>query len=150
MPVRKTKVDSIMSDALVWEILQKNNGKAIKRTHPVVHMTMEKGSLTNLRSRSDSGFAKSSAVDVTSNDDGIPVLAMRNQKPDSSRKPDKMWRTVTLNGGVRKAISKADNLLKGYDKLTRHRALAKVSALYRAHNRKNCGVDHSSLLPTSK
>lgn len=135
-----------MSDALVWRILLKSNSKALKRTHPVTRSTLEKGSLRNTRHEKDSGFSCTSAVDVSANDDGIPVISFRNRNPAAQRHPDKMWRAVTLNGGVRKALSKAGRMLSPYKPAVRHAALGKVSALYHAHVRKNRGIDHTSLL----
>lgn len=135
-----------MSDAVVWRVLLKNNSKALKRTHPVTRTTLEKGSLRNTRHEKDSGYACTSAVDVSANDDGIPVISFRNRNPSAQRHPDKMWRAVTLNGGVRKAISKAGNMLSSYKPAVRKAALAKVSAVYHAHVRKNHGVDHTSLV----
>lgn len=135
-----------MSDALLWEIVRKNNGKSMKRTHPVAHLSLEKGTLMNWRSRHDSGFANTAAVDVSANEDGIPVISLRNQKPEASRNPDKMWHAVTLSGGVRRATAKAEDLLKDYNENTRRAALAKISVIYRAQQRKNRGVDHKTLL----
>lgn len=135
-----------MSDALIWEIIRKNNGKTLKRTHPVTHLSLEKGSLMNWRARNDSGFAKTAAVDVSANEDGVPVISFRNQKPRASRNPDKMWCSTTLSGGVRKASCKAEDLLKDYKGNTRRAALAKISAIYRAQQRKNRGVDHTTFL----
>lgn len=135
-----------MSDALVWTLLRKNNNKVSKRTHPVTRTTIEKGSLRNVRTRKDSGYANRRAVDVSTNDDGVPVLSVRNNDDAFSRKPDKMWNSITLNGGVRRAISKADTVLKGYPDETRHAALAKISAIYLAQMRKNRGIGHSTYL----
>lgn len=135
-----------MSDALVWTLLRKNNSKASKRTHPLTRTTIEKGSLRNNRARKDSGYANRRAVDVSVNEDGLPVLSIRNEDAAVSRAPDKMWNSITLSGGVRRAISKADNVLKEYPAETRHAALAKVSAIYLAQMRKNRGIGHATIL----
>lgn len=135
-----------MSDALVWSVLLKNNCKSMRRANPLSRTTLEKGSLRNVRTRMDGGFARTDAVDVAANDDGIPVLSLRNRDPTAQRQPDKMWRAITLSGGVRKAVKKADKILSTYDPKIRQSALAKVSAVYQAHGRKNRGVDHTSAI----
>lgn len=135
-----------MSDTLLWTLLRKNNNKVSKRTHPVMSTTIEKGSLRNTRTRKDSGYANRRAVDVSTNEDGLPVLSIRNDDDAVSRQPDKMWKSTTLSGGVRRAISKADTALKGYPADQRHAALAKISAIYLAQMRKNRGIGHATLL----
>lgn len=137
-----------MSDSLLWTLLRRNNSKVQKRTHPVTVMTIEKGSLRNKRSRKDSGYANRRAVDVSANDEGIPVLSLKDDSASVANKPDRLWKPVLLSGGVRKAISKADNLLRDYPDNTRHAALAKVSAIYLAQNRKNRGIDRSIYFPS--
>lgn len=137
-----------MSEALVWTILSKSNGKSMRRTHPISKMTAEKGSLTSRRKKVDSGFCRTKAVDITSNDDGIPVISLKNATPEESRNPDKMWKTVTLSGGVRKALAKTESLLEGYSPSAKKPAMRKVSAIYKAYARKEAGVDHSRLIAT--
>lgn len=129
-----------MSEALVWEVMKKSSSKSIRRTHPVNTFTIEKGTLRHKRILRDSGLARVKAVDVNINDDGIPVLSMKNDTPDESRCPDKMWRTVTLNGGVRKALAKTDSLLSVYKPALKKPAMRKVSAAYMALARKNKGA----------
>lgn len=139
-----------MSEALVWTILKKNNGKVMKRTHPASRMTTEKGSLRNKGSRKDCGFSHSRAVDVSPNDDGIPILSMRNEDVAAQRRPDRMWNTVTLSGGVRSALAKAEVILEPYPTATRVAALGRISNMYQVLMRKNRGADHTALLQTSQ
>lgn len=129
-----------MSEGLVWEVMKKNSAKSVRRTHPVCTFTLEKGTFGHRRILRDSGLARLKAVDVSVNDDGVPVLSMKNENPDENRHPDKMWREVTLNGGVRKALAKTDALLEVYNPATKKPAMRKVSAYYKALARKNKGV----------
>lgn len=129
-----------MSEELVWQILKKRNGKTLRRTHPVRTFTTEKGTLENKRVMRDSGLARTKAVDVTSNEDGIPVLSLKNNNPKHARCPDKMWRVVTLNGGVRKALAKTDELLSAYHPGMKKPAMKKVNAIYKAAQKKNKGA----------
>lgn len=124
----------------MWEVMKKNSAKSVRRTHPVSTFTLEKGTFGHKRILRDSGLTLVKAVDVSANDDGIPVLSMKNDNPDENRHPDKMWRVVTLNGGVRKALAKTDSLLEGYNPAMKKPAMRKVSAYYKALARKNKGV----------
>lgn len=126
-----------MSEALVWAIMKKNCSKGLRRTHPVRLFTTEKGSLKSRRVHCDSGLARKKAVDITVNDDGIPVISLKNDKEEDLRNPDKMWRVVTLSGGVRKALAKTDSLLSVYSPAMKKPAMRKVSAYYKAIARKN-------------
>lgn len=137
-----------MSDDLIWQVVKRNNSKAVKRTHPFSKMTIEKGTLRNQRIPCDSGFARSKAIDVTANDEGIPVLSIKNTDPADARKPDKMWRAVTLSGGVRKAVSHTEKLLEHYPVGVKKTALRKVSAIYKAQSRMSKGYDHNVFKPT--
>lgn len=125
-----------MSEALVWQVLKSRSSKLLRRTHPVRSFTIEKGSLLHARSFSDSGLARVKAVDVSVNDDGIPVLSLKNDKPEHRRKPDKMWRAITLSGGVRKALARTDKVLTVYQPSAKKDAMRKVSAIYKAAQRK--------------
>ncbi|CDF40307.1 conserved hypothetical protein [Chondrus crispus] len=129
-----------MSEALIWEVMKSYSSKGMRRTHPVGVFTREKGSLCHKRTLRDSGLARIRAVDVSINDDGIPVLAIKNANPEESRLPDKMWREVTLSGGVRKALSTTDSLLSDYKPALKKPAMRKVSAAYMALARKNKAV----------
>lgn len=129
-----------MSEELVWQILKKRNGKTLRRTHPVRTFTTEKGTLENKRTLRDSGLARAKAVDVTANEDGIPVLSLKNDKPEDARCPDKMWRVVILDGGVRKALAKTDQLLSAYHPAMKKPAMKKVNAIYKAAQRKNKNI----------
>lgn len=126
-----------MSEALVWEVMKSYSSKSLRRTHPVATFTREKGSLCHKRTFRDSGLARIKAVDVTINDDGIPVLSIKNSNPEEARLPDKMWREVTLSGGVRKALATTDTLLADYKPSLKKPAMRKVSAAYMAAARKN-------------
>lgn len=131
----------------MWQITKKNNSKAVKRTHPKTYFTSEKGSLRNERVARDCGFSRKNAVDVSLDDDGVPVLSIRNTKPEFARRPDRMWRRIVLKGGVRKAVAKAEVALADVQNpRIKKDAIAKVSALCQAAYRKNRGVDHSTLL----
>lgn len=134
-----------MSAALVWQLTRNSTSRTSKRTHPKVSVTCEKGSLTNLRKSADSGLASTHAVDVDVDDAGVPVLSLKNAAPDDARKPDKMWKTTRLNGGVRKALQKTDRALEGYRPAAKKLAMRKVSVIYKAEARKNRGVNHASL-----
>lgn len=136
-----------MSDSIVWQIISKSNSKSLRRTHPVSRKTYEKGSLRNFRIKADSGIARTRAVDVAANDEGIPVLSFKNANPDDRRNPDKMWKTLTLTGGVRKALVKTELAMDAYSPSLKKVTMRKVSALYKAHGRKNAGVDHSVFIP---
>lgn len=126
-----------MSEALVWQVLCRNNSKGLRRTHPVRLFTTEKGSLHAPRMRKDSGLSRRKAVDVTADEDGIPILSLKNDREEDLRKPDKMWRVITLSGGVRKALAKTDKVLSVYNPAMKKPAMRKVSAYYKALARKN-------------
>lgn len=96
--------------------------------------------------RRDSGLGNMGAVDVTANDDGIPVMSIRNRDPESIRNPDKMWRSVTLSGGVRKALRRAETLLAAHPDPVKIATLRRVSALYKAKARKDRGVNHATII----
>lgn len=136
-----------MADFLVWQIIKKNNCKAVKRTHPLNLMTTEKGSLRSQRTCADSGFACKEAIDISLDDDGMPVLSIRNTRSNYARSPDHMWRRIGLRGGIRKAVTKANNSLGPWVKpAVKAAAIAKISAYYQAMHRKNRGIDHTTLL----
>lgn len=134
-----------MSSALIWQLTRKSTSRSSKRTQPKVAVTCEKGSLSNIRKSADSGLTTTHAVDVDVDDNGVPVLSLKNTAPEDARKPDKMWKTTRLNGGVRKALQKTDRALEGYRPAAKKQAMRKVSALYKAEARKNRGVDHTTL-----
>lgn len=125
------------SEALIWAVTKKNCSKGVRRTHPVRLFTLEKGSLQSRRVQCDSGLARKKVVDVSVNDDGIPVLSLKNDKEDELRNPDKMWRVITLSGGVRKALAKTDSLLSVYSPAMKKPAMRKVSLYYQALGRMN-------------
>lgn len=129
-----------MSEELVWQILKKRNSKYVRRTHPKCIFTTEKGALRNKHTMLESGLTRSKAVDVSANEDGIPVLSLKNDTPEDARCPDKMWRAVTLSGGVRRALAKTDQLLSTYHPAMKKPAMRKVSAIYKAAQRKNKGA----------
>lgn len=136
-----------MSDALLWQVLRKDNSKALKRKQPLTGLVIEKGSLRHTRTRADCGFLSKNMVDVSLDDDGVPTLYIRNQNPKYARNPDRTWRRVSLAGGVRKAVSKAQAAINGkVNERTMKYTLAKISVLYQAQLRKNRGVDHSTIL----
>ncbi|PXF40106.1 hypothetical protein BWQ96_10182 [Gracilariopsis chorda] len=137
-----------MSEALLWQLIRKNNSRTLCSRNPRTARTYEKGSLRNLISKTDSGFCNITVVNVSANEDGLPVLSLKNRKPEARRNPDKMWRTITLSGGVRKALARTDKLLTSYAPSKKKDALRKVSAIYKAYARKNKGVDHTKFIAT--
>ncbi|CAN8066069.1 unnamed protein product [Agarophyton chilense] len=137
-----------MSEALLWQIIRKNNSKTVTSPTPRTVRVYEKGSLRSLYTKSDSGFCRIAAVDVSPNEDGIPVLSLKNRKAEARRNPDKMWHSITLTGGVRKALARTDKLLSSYAPNKKKVALRKVSAIYKALARKNNGVDHTKFIAT--
>lgn len=126
-----------MSEALLWQVTKKYSSKMIVRHYPKRSFTIEKGSLNHTRKLSDSGICRKKAVDITTDEDDIPVISLKNDKPQFARNPDKMWRSTTLSGGVRKALAKTDALLSVYAPSMKKPAMKKVSALYKALARKN-------------
>lgn len=134
-----------MSASLMWQVTRVSTSRTTKRTHPKLALTSEKGSLRNLRKFADSGLCNYRAVDVDADENGVPVLSLKNAKPADARKPDKMWKSITLSGGVRKAITKTDRALEMYRPAARKMALRKVSVLYKAQARKNRGITHASV-----
>lgn len=139
------KVLPKMSSSLMWQVTRVSTSRTSRRTHPKVAMTREKGSLRNVRKFADSGFCNVRAVDVDANDYGIPVLSLKNAKATDSRKPEKMWTSMTLSGGVRKALAKTDRALAMYRPAARKHAMHKVSAIYKALARKQRGITHASV-----
>lgn len=135
-----------MSEALVWQVIRKNNSRALRRSHPSSRTTLEKGSLKNQRKKHDSGLCGRFAVDVTPNDEGIPVLYVRTNKEENARKPDRLWQQYTLNGGVRKALKRAESVLAAHPESVKKAALRKISASYRAVGRIQAGWDHTRLI----
>lgn len=137
-----------MSEALLWQLIRKNNSRTYSSPSPRTVRTYEKGALSNIVSKKQSGFCNVTVVNVSANEDGIPVLSLKNRKPTVRRNPDKMWRNITLSGGVRKALARTDKLLTSYAPSKKKDAMRKVSAIYKALARKNKGVDHTKFLGT--
>lgn len=55
-----------------------------------------------------------------------------------------MWSRISLTGGVRKAVSKADAALAGkLNSCTKADAISKISGLYLSQRRKNRDIVHS-------
>lgn len=135
----------VASPALLWQLTRKRSSRAAKRTHPKLAVTFEKGSLTAARRAVDSGLCTERAVDVDADENGVPVLAIKSTKPCAGRKPDKLWRTTTLSGGVRKALARTERQLATYRPAATKLALRKVSAIYKAQQRKNKGITHASI-----
>ena len=106
---------------------------------------MEKGTLTNRRKFVDSGLANKRAVHIDVDDNGTPVLMLKNDRDEDMRKPDKMWRTISLAGGVRKACKKTETALAMYKPAATKLACRKVSATYRAEMRAKKGINHKNV-----
>jgi Ribosomal L28e protein family len=141
-----------MSADLVYQVTRRWNCHQIKRpalivrrTNPKKVFTTVKGSLGGTSTFADCGASNRKAVDISANEDGTPVLSLKNDRDADMRKPDKMWATTTLTGGVRKAIAKTDKALSMYRPAARTLALRKVSALARANARVKSGVDHTKV-----
>lgn len=124
-----------MSDALVWEIIKTSSSKTVCTPTPRTFRSFEKGSLRNQHAMKDSGLCNGTAVDVSVNDVGIPVLSLKNRRTDAKRNPDKMWRKITLRGGVRKALDRTEKLVNSYAPSKKHDAMRKVSVIYQANAR---------------
>lgn len=135
----------VASSALLWQLTRKTSSRQVKRTLPKATFTWEKGSLTNKRFSADSGISGLRAVDVDVDENGFPVLSLKNSRPADARKPDKMWQSVTLKGGVRKALAKTERTLANYRPAAKKLALRKVSAIYKAKSRKAKGITHASI-----
>lgn len=133
-----------MSADLIWQLTRPWNCHQLRRTHPLRMKTTEKGSLAGSLTFADSGLANRKAVDVAV-DDGVVEMALKNDKEEDLRKPDKMWVKSTLRGGARKAISKADHKLDLYRPAAKTYALRKVSALARAELRRKAGINHTKV-----
>ncbi len=73
------------------------------------------------------------------------MLSLKNSRAADARKPDKMWQSVTLNGGVRKALAKTDRALSTYRPAAKKLAMRKVCAIYKAKSRKDKGITHASI-----
>jgi Ribosomal L28e protein family len=136
---------AVMSTDLVWELVRPWNCNQIYRSHPVRRFTTEKGSLCGSVKSADSGLAGRRAVHVDADENGVPELSRKNGREGDLRKPDKMWKTISLRGGARKAIAKADSALTMYRPAARKHALRKVSLLARAQARANSGVNHKKV-----
>lgn len=134
-----------MSSELVWQLTRDYTSTGIRRTHPVAVFTTEKGAGAVGRKSKTSGLANVAAVDVSPNDDGVPVLSLKNKKAADARKPDQMWSTVVLSGGVRKALAKTDKALSAYHPGCKKAAMAKVSTLYRAKARMDKNINASAV-----
>lgn len=134
----------VMSADLIWQLTRPWNCHHLRRTHPVRKSTLEKGSLAGALTFVDSGLANRKAVDV-SVDEGVVAMALKNDKEEDLRKPDKMWASSDLTGGARKAIAKADRKLDMYRPAAKIYALRKVSALARAEQRAKAGIDHTKV-----
>lgn len=134
-----------MSADLIWQLTRSWNCHRIRRTHPTRVYTMEKGSLTGAVTLADSGIANPRAVDVSPNENGVPTLSRKNQKRRNMRKPDRMWSTVVLNGGARKALSKASTVISRYRPQVKKAVLRKVSLLSRANARAKVGINHTKV-----
>jgi Ribosomal L28e protein family len=134
-----------MSADLVWELVRPWNCHQLYRSHPVRRHTTERGSLLNAIKSADSGLANRRAVHVDADENGIPELSRKNPRDADFRKPDKMWKTISLRGGARKAIAKADTALTMYRPAAKKHALRKISLLSRAQARANSGVNHKKV-----
>jgi hypothetical protein len=141
-----------MSADLVYQLTGQWNCHQIKRpalivrrTNPKKTFTFVKGSLAGASTFADCGASNAKAVDISADEDGTPVLSLKNDRECDTRKPDKMWASTTLNGGVRKALAKTDKQLSLYRPAARTLAMRKVSAIARATARMNAGVDHTKV-----
>lgn len=134
-----------MSADLVWQLTRKCNSHHLRRTHPVRRYTTEKGSICGSVTFSDSGIGHRRAVDVSPDENGVPVLSCKNEKACQARKPDQMWSTTVLHGGARKAISKADAIVTAYRPASKKLVLRKVSLLSRANARAKAGINHAKI-----
>ncbi len=107
--------------------------------------TTEIGTLNHTMTFADSGLANRKAVDVRADADGVPEISLKNDSDVDQHKPDKMWKTVTLNGGARKAMARTDHMLSSYRPAAKEFAVRKVSALARADARAKSGLNHEKV-----
>eukprot|EP00182_Erythrolobus_australicus_P005065 CAMPEP_0185833254 /NCGR_PEP_ID=MMETSP1353-20130828/2564_1 /TAXON_ID=1077150 /ORGANISM="Erythrolobus australicus, Strain CCMP3124" /LENGTH=130 /DNA_ID=CAMNT_0028531513 /DNA_START=60 /DNA_END=452 /DNA_ORIENTATION=- len=127
-----------MSEALVWELLRKNN--CFVRKQGGVQFSTEKGNVLGVNSFKASGLANRKTADVCVNKNGAVVLSVKSKKEGAERKPAAMYRAVPMKKGSRKAVKVTEKMLSSYRPDLKSAAMVRVSKLIRAQNKQRKAV----------
>eukprot|EP00179_Madagascaria_erythrocladioides_P005103 CAMPEP_0198309152 /NCGR_PEP_ID=MMETSP1450-20131203/1612_1 /TAXON_ID=753684 ORGANISM="Madagascaria erythrocladiodes, Strain CCMP3234" /NCGR_SAMPLE_ID=MMETSP1450 /ASSEMBLY_ACC=CAM_ASM_001115 /LENGTH=131 /DNA_ID=CAMNT_0044011895 /DNA_START=28 /DNA_END=423 /DNA_ORIENTATION=- len=115
-----------MSDALLWQVLRKNNAFVKKRGG--VEFSVEKGNVTSLNSYKYSGLVGSKAIDVAPTKGGVAVSTKTDADP---KNPAKVYKTVKCKKGRRSTVNKAYQMAVAYRPDLAEAVRAKASGLTR-------------------
>ncbi|KAA6373238.1 MAG: hypothetical protein EZS28_031235 [Streblomastix strix] len=97
-----------MSNALIWQIIRKNNAYLVKRDHVI--FSKERGNVANLNRQRFSGLANHHAVDIHLNKNGTKIEASL-KKNFWWKHPAKLWKTTNIKRN-KSTLKKVRHLLK--------------------------------------
>ena len=121
-----------MSSALLWQLTRKHG--SFKLHNRRQSLCKAKGSLNNLYTPRDMGLIAERAVDV-SDENGTLILSLKSVRERDIRKPQKMYETMKLKGGVRKAMERVEKKVGEYHPALKKAALKRTWALLEAQKR---------------
>ncbi|KAA8491874.1 60S ribosomal protein L28 [Porphyridium purpureum] len=122
-----------MSDALVWQLVRKNNCFMKKRGK--FTFSAERANAAKQHTFQASGLANQKAVGVELDANKNVVMIVKSKKESNARKPKSMFMTIGMKKGSRSAIATADKYLGKYRPDLKPAVLSRISAFYRGKNK---------------